>query len=64
MTNENKSAIERAIELIEQGVTRHAAAKQVGLAPSVVYAALRRRRLAQAGCCPHCGQAWDGVKRG
>lgn len=52
------SRTEQALKLIEEGITPYAAAKQIGITPTTVYAAKRRQEAARAAgkvSCPCCG---------
>lgn len=53
------SRTEQALKLIEEErLTPYAAAKQVGITPTTVYAAMRRQEAARAAgkvSCPCCG---------
>lgn len=49
---------QRALALVDQGMTPFAAAKQIGMAPNGVYLAVKKRREAAAAGladCPCCG---------
>lgn len=50
------SRTEKAIVMVDAGQAPYSAAKQLGINPSVVYVALKKRRLAAEGVCPKCGQ--------
>lgn len=50
-----ESKIAKALRLVEQGMTRYAAAKEAGLPPGSVYRELKKRRLLSEGTCPTCG---------
>ena len=50
------SKVKQALELVKQGMNPHAAAVQVGAAPTHVYKALKVQRDKAAGICSCCGQ--------
>lgn len=50
------SKTQEALKMVTAGISPYAAAREVGLAPSVVYRALARRREAAERICPGCGQ--------
>jgi len=49
-----ESKTQKAVKLIHEGMTPHAAAKKVGITSSLLYTKLRRDRLIADGRCPHC----------
>ena len=48
--------IKEALKLIDQGMSRYAAAKAVGLATNAVYVADGKRKAKENGVCYCCGQ--------
>ena len=56
------SKTKEAMALVDQGVAPFAAAKQVGMAPSTLYVALKKRREKEQGHCPCCGQKLPAEK--
>ena len=54
-----QSKISKALALIEQGNTRYAAAKAVGLQPSAVYREIAKIKAKEAGVCVSCGGPVD-----
>jgi transposase len=44
MSGRQSSATERALKLVEKGLTPYAAAKKVGIALSTIYRALERQK--------------------
>ena len=58
MEEKKESKLQHAMRLVEEGANPHAAAMRAGFkAAGVVYAALKKRRMASEGRCPCCGQA-------
>lgn len=51
-----KSKTQQALDLVDEGMAPFAAAHQVGIAPSTVYIAIKRRK-ASGRRCPCCNQA-------
>lgn len=51
-----KSKTQQALDLVDEGVTPFAAAHQIGVAPSTVYIAIKRRKHSGRRC-PCCNQA-------
>lgn len=49
-----KSKTQQALQLVSEGITPYAAAKQAGIATSTLYTALKRQQGKQL--CPCCGQ--------
>ena len=49
-----KSKTQQALDLVRQGETPYAAARQAGISPSVVYVAIKRQQ--DKTLCPCCGQ--------
>ena len=46
----------QAVEWVEKGLTAAQAARKMEISESSVYAALRKRKAKDLGCCPTCGQ--------
>jgi len=45
----------QALELVGKGMSAAQAARKMEISESSVYAALRKSRAQQVGCCPTCG---------
>lgn len=45
----------QALELISKGLSAAQAARKMEISESSVYAALRKSRAKNLGCCPTCG---------
>ena len=45
----------QALELIGKGLSAAQAARKMEISESSVYAALRKTRAKEVGCCPTCG---------
>jgi predicted DNA-binding protein (UPF0251 family) len=45
----------QALELVNKGMTAAQAARKMEISESSVYAALRKTKAKEVGCCPTCG---------
>jgi len=45
----------QALELVGKGMSAAQAARKMEISESSVYAALRKSRAQEVGCCPTCG---------
>lgn len=54
---------ELAVSLVEQGKTVRQAAREADVSETAVHSALKKRRAAEAGVCPTCGQAHDAAAK-
>jgi len=46
----------QAVEWVKKGLTAAQAARKMEISESSVYAALRKLKAKDLGCCPTCGQ--------
>lgn len=59
-----ESKTQRAMRLVDGGMTPFAAARQVQLAPNVLYLAIaKRRKDPEPEVCPECGQKRKSLKK-